>query len=333
VSRWTTAGHWLRASIKQAPLAAVLAAGAALTAVGMYSVAVACGWPPYLAWLHSLAADGLGAVAIRAAINLKGWSRTYAVLVCIASTGMSAAVQAMHLRTGAGLTGPPSPNLRTAIGFWPAPAALLGAHLHHLTTRSAKKLAAVEDPALDTAPGQGQLTTVGSPAVPAPLEDVDRGVDSPRPGRPETDTAVTAPPPAVSTGRGADGAPTVLPARALDHGHGPVGHTSGPVDHEVGHGPPVDRTMVDHVDQGPQGHGGPAGGPLDQAKGPRPMGQPVDLDQLTEDQLVDHYLTGDEPALTQDQLAQRLKVSRTTAKRRVRTARQAAAHQNLRVVR
>lgn len=323
MSKRATAAAWLHRRAAQAPLAAVLAAGAALTAVGMYSVAVACGWPPYLAWLHSLAADGLGAVAIRAAINLKGGSRFYAVLVCIASTGMSAAVQAMHLRSGAGLTGPPSPNLRTAIGFWPAPAALLGAHLHHLTTKPAASVPPVAGAAAGPEGSFAITTPPVHPETGSALTPL--GAESQTWGGPAVGSALPTP----DAVRELSGPPTAPPARPevhVDPGHVDLDQSApDPVDLTDGPGS-VDPGSVDHQWSRGPGVQGSRG-----STGSQGQGSTVDLDRLTEDQLVVHYLTQSTPALTLDQLAHRLGVSRSTTKRRVNAAR--ASNAPLRIVR
>jgi hypothetical protein len=213
VSKRSTSSAWLRAR-DRAPLAAVWAAGAVLTAVGMFFVARACGLPWYLAWLYSLAADGLGLVAFRAAVRLRGFARAYAVLIVMACTGLSAAVQAVHLRLGSGLDGAATPGLRTAVGAAPAVAVALAAHLHWLTTRPTKLAVSLssirpEDTQQDTVTGAVPDGATG-PGGMAPTSPPGPGPDSGEAGAPAGLSGQTAP-------AGAPGsAPDTAPAGAPD---------------------------------------------------------------------------------------------------------------------
>lgn len=193
MSKPATAATWRRRA-EQAPLAAVWAAGAALTAVGMYSVAVACGIPGELAWLYPLIFDGLALVAYRATNHTQDGARRYAAFVVVLCTGLSALAQAAHLAAGKGLTAGATGNLKAGVGAAPAIAVALAAHLHWLTTR---KPAVSGTP--ESAPryqGSGSLVADTAPGAVTHRGATDPGADGPNtaPGSaPHTPGAVTGP--------------------------------------------------------------------------------------------------------------------------------------------
>jgi hypothetical protein len=329
VSKRSTAAAWMRARAEQAPLAAVWAAGAALTAVGMYSVAMACGIPGELAWLYPLIFDGLALVAYRATTRTTKGAQRYAAFVVVLCTGLSALAQAAHLAASKGLTADDTnnlTNLKAGVGAAPAIAVALAAHLHWLTT----KPAAVGRPVTDTAPGQQEpdTTLALAPAVPQSGTSVTAHTNVPQtPGGSASGATLPAP------DAGPEDAPILPPARPVT----PDPLTPDPVTPDPVHGDPLTPTVTPDPDPSDPDPLTPAGGPGQGVTGPqghRATGQ-VDLSKLTGDQLVAHYLRRGDPVLTVAQLASRLGVSKTTAKRRVRAARADDADDtvSLRVVR
>jgi hypothetical protein len=173
VSKRATAAAWLHRRAEQAPLAAVWAAGAALTAVGMYSVAVACGIPGNLAWLYPLIFDGLALVAYRATSHTKDGARRYAAFVVMLCTGLSATAQAAHLAAGDGLSAGADGHLKAGVGAAPAIAVALAAHLHWLTTKPA-----TTQTDASTLPG-GVTGPGGTAKIPSgPVPSITEGADA-----------------------------------------------------------------------------------------------------------------------------------------------------------
>lgn len=130
-------------SALSAVVAAVVVACVAATAHGLYAVALSAGVPWQVAYLYPLITDGLALVAYWSTryLNLTG----YPWLIVIVAAGLSGLAQAVNL---AGLGESPT-WLRFGVGFWPAPAVLLAAHLYYLTRRSdVPAVVAEEVPAL-----------------------------------------------------------------------------------------------------------------------------------------------------------------------------------------
>jgi hypothetical protein len=110
-------------------VALVVAASVAATAHGLYAVALASGVPWQVACLYPLITDGLALVAYWATKQLV--STFYPWLVVVVAAGLSGLAQAVNL---AGLGESPT-WLRFGVGYWPAVAALLAAHLLWLVWR------------------------------------------------------------------------------------------------------------------------------------------------------------------------------------------------------
>src|SRR6266540_3179120 len=114
-----------------AGLAVAVGAGVA-TAHGLYQVAVASGVPRPVAWLYPLITDGLALVAYAATARLHSAGRRYAATIVILATGLSGLAQAVYLAGGITSHAAAPVGLRFGVGYWPAAAAAIAAHLLHL---------------------------------------------------------------------------------------------------------------------------------------------------------------------------------------------------------
>ena len=114
-----------------AGLAVALGAGVA-TAHGLYQVAAASGVPHPVAWLYPLITDGLALVAYAATARLHSTGRRYAAVVVVGAAGLSGLAQAVYLAGGITTHATAPVRLRFGVGFWPAAAAAIAAHLLHL---------------------------------------------------------------------------------------------------------------------------------------------------------------------------------------------------------
>lgn len=103
---------------------AVAGCGVVATTHGLYEVARACGVGPHVAGLYVPITDGL-ALAAYAATTRLARSRWYAWTVVVAAAGLSGLAQGVNLT---GLNEPPS-WLRFGVGYWPAVAVAVAAHL------------------------------------------------------------------------------------------------------------------------------------------------------------------------------------------------------------
>lgn len=126
------AAHWLRG----VPIAlwlpglAVALGAAAATAHGLYEVARAATVPWVIAVLYPLITDGLALVAYAATARLSGAGRRYAWGVVVLAAGLSGLAQAVYL--GGGTDRELTATVRFGIGYWPAIAAAVVAHLLYL---------------------------------------------------------------------------------------------------------------------------------------------------------------------------------------------------------
>lgn len=140
---------------------AVAVCGVVATAHGLFAVAVACGVSPPMGCLYVPITDGLALVAYAATSRLTGWDRGYAWLVVVVAAGLSGLAQAVNL---AGL-GEPDWRLKFGVGYWPAVAVAVAAHLLWLVSRPAVG-PTVEPVRLDLEPvPPTDLEPVGEPAV------------------------------------------------------------------------------------------------------------------------------------------------------------------------
>jgi hypothetical protein len=114
-----------------AGLAVAIGAGVA-TAHGLYQVAAASGVPHPVAWLYPLITDGLALVAYAATARLHSTGRRYAAVVVVGAAGLSGLAQAVYLAGGITTRATAPVGLRFGVGFWPAAAAAIAAHLLHL---------------------------------------------------------------------------------------------------------------------------------------------------------------------------------------------------------
>jgi hypothetical protein len=111
----------------------VVATGAGVaTAHGLYQVAAASGVPHAVAWLYPLITDGLALVAYAATARLRSTGRRYAAVVVVGAAGLSGLAQAVYLAGGITTRAAAPVGLRFGVGFWPAAAAAIAAHLLHL---------------------------------------------------------------------------------------------------------------------------------------------------------------------------------------------------------
>jgi hypothetical protein len=123
---------------------AVAAGAGVATAHGLFQVAAASGVPRPVAWLYPLITDGLALVAYAATARLPGTGRRYAATIVILAAGLSGLAQAVYLAGGISTHAVAPVGLRFGVGYWPAIAAAIAAHLLHLISTSA----ATADPAL-----------------------------------------------------------------------------------------------------------------------------------------------------------------------------------------
>ena len=114
-----------------AGLAVALGAGVA-TAHGLFQVAAASGVPHPVAWLYPLITDGLALVAYAATARLHSTGGRYAAIVVVGAAGLSGLAQAVYLAGGITTPSGVPVGLRFGVGFWPAAAAAIAAHLLHL---------------------------------------------------------------------------------------------------------------------------------------------------------------------------------------------------------
>ena len=99
--------------------------GAVATAHGLFDVVHRCGVTMSLAWLWVPITDGLALVAYACTPRLRGAARWYAWAVVVVCAGLSGLAQAVNL---AGL-GDPDWRLKFGVGYWPAVAVAVAAHL------------------------------------------------------------------------------------------------------------------------------------------------------------------------------------------------------------
>jgi hypothetical protein len=111
---------------------AVAAGAGVATAHGLYQVAAASGVPRPVAWLYPLITDGLALVAYAATARLHSTGRRYAATIVILAAGLSGLAQAVYLAGGITTHATAPVALRFGVGYWPALAAAIAAHLLHL---------------------------------------------------------------------------------------------------------------------------------------------------------------------------------------------------------
>jgi hypothetical protein len=144
------AAHWLRG----VPIAlwlpglAVALGAAAATAHGLYEVARAATVPTAIAVLYPLITDGLALVAYAATARLVGAGRRYAWAVVVLAAGLSGLAQAVYL--GGGTDRELTAAVRFGIGYWPAIAAAVVAHLLYLLVAEGNRPAPSPRPDLRT---------------------------------------------------------------------------------------------------------------------------------------------------------------------------------------
>lgn len=157
----------------------VAGCGAVATAHGLYEVARACGVSPGVAALYVPLTDGLALVAYASTTRLTT-GRGYAWCVVMLAAGLSGLAQAVNL---AGL-GEPDVRLRFGVGYWPAVAVAVAAHLLWLVGRTSGVLTEPADlltgralplhlPSLSTASVEPSREPVVEPAVDSPPEPAD----------------------------------------------------------------------------------------------------------------------------------------------------------------
>ena len=147
-----------------AGLAVALGAGVA-TAHGLYQVAAASGVPHPMAWLYPLITDGLALVAYAATARLHSTGRRYAAVVVVGAAGLSGLAQAVYLAGGITTRAAAPVGLRFGVGFWPAAAAAIAAHLLHLISSGDDPAECRQRPASRTGPPTTRRRTpVRSPA-------------------------------------------------------------------------------------------------------------------------------------------------------------------------
>ncbi len=111
---------------------AVAAGAGVATAHGLYQVAAAAGVPHPVAWLYPLITDGLALVAYAATARLHSTGRRYAATIVVLAAGLSGLAQAVYLAGGITTHAAAPVGLRFGVGYWPALAAAIAAHLLHL---------------------------------------------------------------------------------------------------------------------------------------------------------------------------------------------------------
>ncbi|HEY1324283.1 MAG TPA: hypothetical protein VGF32_28760, partial [Streptosporangiaceae bacterium] len=136
----------------------VVAAGAGVaTAHGLYQVAAASHVPQPIAWLYPLITDGLALVAYAATSRLAAGARRYAWAIVVLAASLSGLAQAVYLAGGFAAASTAPAGLRFGVGFWPAIAAALTAHLLHLIAGHPAEPA--EQAVMPDAGGQAALTS------------------------------------------------------------------------------------------------------------------------------------------------------------------------------
>jgi hypothetical protein len=168
-----------------AALAVALAAGVA-TAHGLFEVAAASGVPRAVAWLYPLITDGLALVAYAATGRLHSTGRRYAATIVILAAGLSGLAQAVYLAGGITTHATAPVGLRFGVGYWPAVAAAIAAHLLHLIgTAAAARVGDVEQ----RPPASVQATALASNWTSNPSTDpAPNPVVQPRPTEARTTT-------------------------------------------------------------------------------------------------------------------------------------------------
>jgi hypothetical protein len=167
---------------------AVTAGAAWLTAHGLHEVAVASRVPSGRAWVYPLVTDGMALVAYAATRCLTAGQRRYAWLVVGLAAVLSGVAQASYL---AGTVTVAPAWLRAGIGFWPAAAAVIAAHLVYLLApRGTAAVTAATVPVTPpTAVGTDSATyNVPAVSLQVPVSPRPRPV-SPRPVTPASDSA------------------------------------------------------------------------------------------------------------------------------------------------
>ncbi len=127
----------------------VAGCGAVATAHGLFDVVHRCGVAVSLAWLWVPITDGLALVAYACTPRLRGAARWYAWAVVVVCAGLSGLAQAVNL---AGL-GDPDWRLKFGVGYWPAVAVAVAAHLLWLVAEAGR---AEPEPEPVTEPAQGE---------------------------------------------------------------------------------------------------------------------------------------------------------------------------------
>lgn len=166
---------------------------AAATAHGLYEVASASLVPAGIAWLYPLITDGVALVAYSATTRFhRTGARVYAGVVVVLAAGLSGLAQAIYLaRADVDLALAPAP-VRFGMGFWPAIAAMIAAHLIYLMATEREPVA------VPAAPHEAAPIPDPVPAASAPLPRPAAGAvaspapaaDPPRPTRPAPRPAV-----------------------------------------------------------------------------------------------------------------------------------------------
>lgn len=229
-------GDWLMNGI------CVLAAVA--TFYGGFTVTVACGISPYVAWIWPVISDGLAYKAFRSVEQIQGkLSKAYAWLVTTIFAAQSGIAQGVDGVAGHehGVVLPW--QIRAAVNGMPAAAALAAGTLHWLTKRPAKtpKLATPVRPGSDVAAAGQDSTASWSPSSVRPPIDATtarpmvasagRGYDSPlTPARPLSvvapDTTDSRPKTGVSAATSSTARTVVSAVADTRPGH-PAGHPAG----------------------------------------------------------------------------------------------------------
>jgi hypothetical protein len=162
---------------------AVAAGAGVATAHGLFQVAAASGVPSGVAWLYPLITDGLALVAYAATARLHSTSRRYAATIVVLAAGLSGLAQAVYLAGGITTHASAPVGLRFGVGYWPALAAAIAAHLLHLIGTGAP------DPV-----GDGEPTALASNWTSNPSTDPSSNPASNPPVQPRPTEPRTTPP-------------------------------------------------------------------------------------------------------------------------------------------
>jgi len=150
---------------------AVAACGVVATAHGLFAVAVVSGVGAPVACLYVPITDGLALVAYASTGRLTGWDRGYAWLIVVVAAGLSGLAQAVNL---AGL-GEVDWRLRFGVGYWPAVAVAVAAHLLWLVGRPGPVRALVAEPVASPSSELGEpATEPGGEPAPSPAREPER---------------------------------------------------------------------------------------------------------------------------------------------------------------